>query len=334
MNYYVFSVQNDFPNNKVDIDRLIIDISSADNLTTALDYIDVNSDSCEIYFKADLDQTEATTLSGVVNTHSGIPVLEPKPIQIEQEWRDRSGKLRVHQTSRKMGLITCWFGCGDDISDPYYIGNGQKMSFTHLVGDGEPAPTYIDFNVIDNETWLHEGYVTWNNAQLDTISLDILPTVTSIATASGTNYTLYNGHLIIPTTSGTGDIAITSDITTHSGGLVEMPPDDLGNPEAAYWDAEWDYNTNRYINITPNIDGTGKYNMFSKEIVFHRIVHEMPLLSNGFLPLNCSDTEQLGQGMRIRFLADTNNDVEDHDWSIAIMLCMHRDKTFNNTQYI
>lgn len=331
---YTYSILNDFPNGKVDVAKLSSEVVNSDFIYTSLHDILTSGDDCDIYFISNLDNGEHTTLSGVVSKHDGIPYSSTEPVEIVSEYRDRSGKLRVHQTSRKLGLITCWFGCGDDQSDPYYVGGGESLSFTHSIGDPEPAPVYIDFNIVDNETWMHEGYITWADAQLDTISLDMLPRVTSVVPASGTSYTLYNGYLVVPTYPGTGDIDIMSDITTASGGLVYMPDDDLGNNPTAFWNADWDYDNKCYTNISPAPNGDGRYNMFAAEIVFHRLVHEMPLLKDGFLPLNCSDTEQLGHGMRLRMFVDTNNNVADHKWSIAVMLCMHRKKTFNNEQYI
>jgi hypothetical protein len=106
-----------------------------------------------------------------------------------------------------------------------------------------------------------------------------------------------------------------------------MPANDLGEPSIAYWDADYNTTTHKYENIRPNYTGTGEYNMFNYEIVIAEFVREIPLLENGFIPLGSSDTDQLGQGMRLKMIADTSTSNGDHDWSIACIMCMHRART-------
>ena len=71
-----------------------------------------------------------------------------------------------------------------------------------------------------------------------------------------------------------------------------------------------------------------KWNIFSTEGVFAQFVRKMTLVGSGFIALNSSDTDQLGHGMRLKMIADTNTeDYTDHDWRIACMLCLHREKS-------
>ena len=249
---------------------------------------------------------------------------------ILSEHRDRSGKLRVHQTSRKLGTVITWTGEGDDTSDPHSIGGGEAFAFNYSVGNPDPLVKYIDFNMVTNETWLHEGYVTWSNCHLDTLDLMMVTRGTSFTVSSGTDYTLYGGYLIVPTTPGTGDIEVTGDITTHDGGLVYMPNNDLDEAPTAFWDAEWDSGIKKYVNINANTYGKGRYNLFTAEIPIAHFVRKMPLLDSGFIALNSSDTDQLGHGMRLKMVADTNTTVSgvgDHNWSVACTMCFHRAKT-------
>jgi hypothetical protein len=161
---------------------------------------------------------------------------------------------------------------------------------------------------------------------LDTIDLQLVPRVT--ATISGSSYNLYNGYLIVPAMPGTGTIDLASDITQHDGGLVYMPPNDLGVRAPSFWNADWDTTTKSYTNISAAPNGDGEYNMFSVEVVLAQFVRKMTLLSDGFIALNSSDTDQLGHGMRLKMIADTNiEDYSDHDWSIAVLLCLHREKS-------
>lgn len=251
-------------------------------------------------------------------------------VDISDELRDRSGKLRVHQTSRKIGTIILWTGEGDDPTDPHAIGGGEPFSFTYHAGQPDPLIKYVDFNMVQNETWLHEGYVTWKDCYLDTLDLQMVTRATPFTVSSGTNYDLYGGYLIVPTIPGTGTISLTGDITEHDGGLVYMPNNDEDEAPTAFWNADWDTGTKKFTNIQPAPAGDGRYNMFASEIVVAHFVRKMSLLNSGFIALNSSDTDQLGHGMRLKMIADTNTTVSgvgDHDWSIACTMCLHRAKT-------
>lgn len=329
-----------FPNNKYDLSKLDREIRASD-ITVSLNYLSGYEDNVDIFFRAELDNKEWTTLSGVVAVHDGeddgVSYTEVKivsidsdveqPVRLNEEMRDRSGKIRFHQTSRKLGLRIMWSGEGDDPSDPSSVGDGESFTFQYSIGDSEPMVKYIDFNIVENETWLHEGYLTWKDAVMDTLTLQMVPRVTGVETTTSGNYNLYGGYLVIPASPGTGNINITTDITTANGGLVYMPNNDLDEAPTAFWDAEWNSTEQRYENITPAPYGNGRYNMFAVEIVFAEFIRSIPLLGSGFIALNSSDTDQMGHGMRLKMLADTNNDVPDHDWFVACIMCLHRERS-------
>jgi hypothetical protein len=208
------------------------------------------------------------------------------------------------------------------------VGGGERLSFAYSIGNSDPLIKYVDFNIVENETWLHEGYVTWQDAQLDVLDLQLVTIVTS--TTSGTSYNIYNDYLIIPASPGEGSVDITSDITKHDGGLVYIPPNDDGTRDPAFWNAEWDNINKVYKNISPAPMGDGEFNMFSVEVTLAQFVRSMALVGSGFIALNSSDTFQLGHGMRLKMIADTNKtDYQDHNWRIACMMCLHRDLTCN-----
>jgi hypothetical protein len=154
-------------------------------------------------------------------------------------------------------------------------------------------------------------------------------TVSGTVDATGSsNYNLYGGYLVVPA-AGDGYWNLQSDITQSTGGLVYIPNNDLNEPPTAFWNADWNSSTGEFENITAAPTGNGRYNMFSTEIIFAHFVRKMPLIGLGFLPLNSSDTDQLGHGMRLKMIADTNTSVEDHDWTVACLMCLHRAKTTN-----
>lgn len=334
---YTYTIDQ-FPNSKYDTSKLDREIRDS-SIVVSLAYLSGSVDRMDIFFRGPLEGKDWTTLSGVVAAHDGEDdLLDYSPVKIVAADEgahvntrlfdvpyDRSGKLRVHQTSRKFGTIICWIGVGDDPSDPSKCGGGEKLSFNHSIGDPNPMVKYIDFNVVENETWIHEGYVTWKNCHMDTLSLQMVPRTVTVSGASGTDMNLYGGYMVVPAAPGTGTIAVVNDLTLPTGGLIYMPNGDLNEVPTAYWDADYNLTTHRYENIRPNYTGTGRYNIFSYEVIFAEFVREIPLLDSGFIALNSSDTDQIGQGMRLKMVADT--DGEDHDWSVACIICCHRART-------
>jgi hypothetical protein len=246
------------------------------------------------------------------------------------EPRDRSGKLRVHQTSRKLGLRIMWVGEGDDVDDPSSVGGGERLSFEHnptVSGlDSTEIYKYIDLNCVENETWLHEGYLTWKDAVFDNLTLEMVPRTVDVTVSSNTNYNLYGGYMVVPA-AGDGTVELQSDITKHDGGLVYMPDNDLGEPPTAFWNANWSSSNSRYEDITPAPYGNGRYNMFAVEVIFARFINSIPLLGNGFIALNSSDTDQIGHGMRLKMWARTNTDTPPHQWYVGCTVCLHRDRS-------
>ena len=104
-----------------------------------------------------------------------------------------------------------------------------------------------------------------------------------------------------------------------------MPNNDLDATPTAFWNADFNSSTGLYENIAAAPYGDGRYNMFAVEIVFARFANRITLLDSGFLALNCSDTDQLGQGFRLKFSSQTNTSVADHKWSSSATIVFHRD---------
>jgi len=67
-----YSIQNDFPNQAVDLSVLTVEIEGS-AIAPGLDGITVNGDDVEIVFDADLSAGEVTILDGLVAAHQGIP---------------------------------------------------------------------------------------------------------------------------------------------------------------------------------------------------------------------------------------------------------------------
>lgn len=240
-----------------------------------------------------------------------------------------TGKQRVHQTSRQVGMKTYFTGAGDDSSDPTDVGGGNDFFMGHHIGDSTTDSIYLDFNCVENETWLHEGYIMWKNADFDKISMVVVPRVVEWESGSGTDYDLYGGYLIIPSDGTNGTINVTGDLTDSIGGLVYMPGDDLGNDAVAFWNADWNTTTKEFENITPAPYGNGKYNIFAYEIILSNFVNRIPLSGDGSERLQSSDVDQVGHGMRFKSIIKTHisDDHPDHHWDVSCILTFHRERT-------
>lgn len=307
----------------------VIDLSDISVVIPAGDY--VNLDTGELkYTIGDSDDLMLRVAKGSIVLNDGTIDLNPsegiKFIHGELITpRDRSGKIRMHQTSRKLGMRVMWMGVGDDPADITKVGGGESLALKHVIGETEPLVKYLDFNIAENETWLHEGYLTWKDAQLDTLTLEMVCRAPTYTGGSNTMYNLYGGYIIVPA-AGNGTIDITSDLTDPIfGGMIYMPNNDLNEEPTAFWNADYNSSTKLYENITAAPYGNGRLNIFAGEIVFARFINKIPLLGSGFIALNSSDTDQMGQGMRLKMTADTNTeDFLDHDWAVACIMCLHR----------
>ena len=251
----------------------------------------------------------------------------------QDELRDISGKLRTQQSSRPIGTKIHFTGVGDHRDYVTDVGGGAPMKFDHHVGDPLEENVYIDFNFAENRSFIHEGYVTWTGCKFDTLTLEIVPEVTPIVPGTNTPYFVNPAapHIILPSilAGGAGNYDITSDLSQPRGGLVYMPQAgdiQFGRPPA-YWNAEYNKTTHLYENISPAPNGDGKYNMFTVEFAMSVFANQLVLMGENALLLKTSDTEELGQGMRIRITANTHvngGDDPDHDWCAGCMLTMHR----------
>jgi hypothetical protein len=231
-------------------------------------------------------------------------------------------KMWVQSSSRPIGTFTCFVSQGDDSANPLSIGGGTIMKLDHTISDTLQQTLYIDFNVKENRTFLGEGCAIWQNCNLDTLLLDIVPKVTSYTSGTNTNFNLYGGYLITPA-AGDGTIVVNAqDIK-----LVEIPYSidvPTQRQSAGFWDADYSLQTHQLSNIRPNLTGTGQYNIFGTEVNFESIV-SIILLGDGQVALGASDVAEFGMGMRIKLTFNTNE--PNHAWKCALNLTVSRQHT-------
>ena len=259
------------------------------------------------------------------NTHS-IDTSKTTIIdQVSTEQRDPSGKLRVHETSRPQGTYTYFTGSGDDPNDAGDVGNGTLFTINHIQGGSDPEVVYVDFNILDNRTYIHEGYVIWYEALFDTINFTIVSRTPSyiIDSTANTSFELNMTYgLILPSLSG--DVVFTQNILSPTGGLVYIPLNDEGTRSPAFWNADWNPSTQMFENLTAAPMGNGEYNIFAGEVELSKFINNLPLLGTGFEKLQTADSQELGHGMRFKLSADTNG---DHSWKVSFVATLYRERT-------
>lgn len=328
---YTYGIEQ-FPNEKYDLSKLDKEIRDS-SIVVSLAHLSGTEEDVSAYFRSELDVKDWATLSGVVSSHDGEPLPENATVNVSVQNTPNvsfpdyvapySGRLMVHQTSRKPGLTVHWTSRGDKRCAPNSYGTGNFASHHHKIGDPLVSTFYLDFNTVTNETWMHEVILTWKDCMLDRVSAAVVTDAATFVSASGTSYASY-GDMIVPTYPGYGNMTPASDFTSCSGGLVYMPPpSDPGiDSLPGLWDADWSSVNSKFENVAPNLYGTGEYNLFYRESTLNKVLNDIALLGSGFQIFNSSDTDQLGHGMRLKVTFETIG--EDHEWACSAVLVMHR----------
>jgi len=245
--------------------------------------------------------------------------------------KDSDGKVLTHETSRPPNTTTTWAGEGDDTDDITNIGGGTRMIYDH--GDSDPTTEnlYIDFNIIENQTFLHECYINWKDANFDSVIGRLVPTVTPTTPSSNTNYTnywmgSYETPLIIAA-AGNGDIVVNNEDRV----LVYMPVDqNTGIRPPSFWNADWNSTTKQFENIAFAQNADGEYNMFKFETSLAMFLARLSFVGYGDRRVQSADRHEIGQGMRIKLIFNTHGD--NHAWKMAVTVAMHRFDTCNCNQ--
>ena len=177
----------------------------------------------------------------------------------------------VHATPRYRGTSTCFTSIDDDQTDPSKVwGGSNKLKHHHNIGDPLIQTIYMDYNTIDNKTYILTGYLRWFDCDFDEMTVSIVPQVTSYSAGVNTNYDLYGGYLIVPNGTGTGTIQV-NDVDRK---LVQVPVNEFGDKAMPGWfDATYNSDTKQFENIVPNATGEGDFKMFALEITFHRYLN-------------------------------------------------------------
>jgi len=165
---------DDFPNDKVDLNKLTEEIR-ASSITVALDYINSNNTICDIWFKAELSITDSTsTLPAVVAAHDGEPLPEDESPKMPD------GRPLVRADTRPLESETYFTGAGDDQS----IGDGEHLQWdfadsTSNIYTGPEVPDGMKAKVITLKftcpVYLKDGTIYFFNAKWNSyIDMDVV----------------------------------------------------------------------------------------------------------------------------------------------------------------
>jgi hypothetical protein len=237
---------------------------------------------------------------------------------------DTDGRIIGHSTPRFLGSFTYFTSHDDDHTDPHAVGgtepNIASLKDHHEIGQAITKTFYQDFNTINNKTWIRDGGIEYKDALNDEITFEIVPKTTVYTSGTNTNYNLYNGYLIIPA-AGDGTI----DVAANDMVLVQNVPNEFGVLPAGYWNADWNFTTKVFENITAAGGGDGAYNMFGVEVDLNRFLNKIYLLGSNVRHITTDDTSQLGHNARLKTTIVTEG--TDHEWWWNAWFRLYRKKT-------
>jgi len=174
MTTYNYNI-TDFPNHKIDVDRLTSEIRNS-AITIALDHIDSDNSSASIIFKSDISSGEKTVLDNIVAAHSGNPlpenVIQQVKIAVEQPKYIEEGNVTQELFCAESLIID--ISSGDttkvvDFSWPFHIAlkSGTIYASDEMIGDEMSVKIAPDTII---------GVITSSIAVGDT-SVNVSPTV-------------------------------------------------------------------------------------------------------------------------------------------------------------
>jgi len=252
---YTYSISDDFPNHKVDVNRLTMEILGS-AIVTALDYINTSGDDCDIWFKDELSAGDITALDAVVAAHSGEAL--PDPVTATTS----DGRPIIQVNGYGPGKILYFTGVDDD-GHYFRIESteiGDTVQDAHFTGD----------------MMLAGGFIKWNGGGFtDTVDFEVWALATEVEDPGSVGQpancvcyaTPYGFDIIIPNPAG--------DKYVDGATAVPVPSSDNTG-----W---WDLDAND--DVVPNYSQKGEYNLFTGNIRLAEHINEFPIWDSGSVKL-------------------------------------------------
>jgi hypothetical protein len=138
---YSYSIDNDFPNSKVDLSRLIFEIQGS-SIEKALDFnegpVNIDDGYCDVWFKAELSTEDGYALDDLISEHSGESVEEISLININVPVTsngrprfavEKPDSSRSYYFSHNWCDPTTWYGDSVRVEDEVAANCGDNRTY-------------------------------------------------------------------------------------------------------------------------------------------------------------------------------------------------------------
>lgn len=271
---YVYSLETDFPNHKLDSDRLASEINQS-RITTALDYISRSGDSVSVHFKATLPTEDKTILDAVISYHQG-EAPQKNALQVELVSPASSdGKPIFQPTIFPTGVYLYITGAADDVA-----ASSRGTGAAFFLSSDAAGESSLTFQFMD---WVYiaGGGIQARGAEPgDAVSLKVHAPATPVThNAGGTgNCTLVDPGvgapiLIVPAAgNGTHDVDLS---------LASPVPASDGN---GYYDWTGPSKGKGAV-VASSMPQKAEYNLYTVQVDMTKFVNRYPLVSNQYIDL-------------------------------------------------
>ena len=283
---YIYSIQNDTPNHKVDSNRLTNEIR-ASSIITALDYIGTDGDELDIWMKATLSTEDEATLDYVVAHHSG----EPYPQQTD----DVNIKSSITLPSQEKGFQDLTghnvyrFGpsnylCTHGTSTLFH----EKFSSTmYIQGGGLDVPEYVYVSGTKTDNKPEQGdYCTFDLVDIDNIlGYGKTATVAKVARSS-------NVATITTTAAHTFIVGDKVCVNTNDDTFDDMEETIASVPDNTHF---------TYVNTGDDVTEKDATGSVGKIVVLAPFVPKAYIFAGQKWECSCSDAKTVPPGIYLRF---------------------------------
>lgn len=299
---------------EVNLDQLQAEINADAAIVPSCLSISVSDTDYDFEFAADLSTEEGTELDTVISNHvPEIDVVEISHLPISSL---DGKKLAVHSSPKPDvdGSVTyaVWTGSGDDVdSDPPILGGGDLLCFNCVSGTATVSKNVKFDHAAFGRIWIHEAYLKFTGGGIaDYISSEVVASASALQTSVNLDLVLDNDLVkYAPGGAGTG---------TH--GFAATP---VLIPKTFSKDGNWDYDG---TNLTPNLTGTGGYDISIVDVPVHRFVNKIPCFGTceTYFSMTSDETAEIPSGYYMTITVYNNSDT---NWNASVIMEIYREKT-------
>lgn len=225
-------------------------------------------------------------------------------------------KIAVHSSPKPIvnGVTTyvVWTGSGDH-PDTGLICGGELLEYNLEPGLAQKSID-VKFNqAINGRVWIHEGYLKFENGgNGDHFIAEILSEPTPLQTLVNLDLVVDSNGIISYAGPGVG---------TH--GWADATKIVL-IPRTFSKNGKWDYDG---TNLTPNLSGTGEYNISTNEEIIHRYINKIPCRGscNSYFSMTSNETTEIFENY---FMRVTAVNASNTTWYATVLMEIYRERTY------